>query len=85
MDRRVKLNELDSALADLDYPISHEEVVDRCRDVTLELADGEQNLGTLIEGSNDDSFDSVDDLANEVMNLLPQHAVGEPYQSEGEG
>jgi hypothetical protein len=49
------------------------------------LADGETNLGALIEESNDDTFDSVDDLENEVYNLLPREAVGEPGQSEGEG
>lgn len=85
MGRDVKLNELDAVLAELDYPVSRESVVDACDDVTLVLADGEENLGTVVAGSGNDAFDSVDDLENEVMNLLPRHAVGEPYQSEGEG
>lgn len=85
MDRRVELNELESALDDLDYPIARAEVVDRCGDVTLQLADGTENLGDVVAGSGADSFDSPDDLATEVRNLLPRHAVGEPYQSEGEG
>jgi hypothetical protein len=53
--------------------------------VTLLLADGTENLGDLIAGSDGETFESPDDLNNEVMNLLPRHAVGEPYQSEGEG
>lgn len=85
MGRDVKLNELDAVLAELDYPVSRESVVDACEDVTLVLADGEENLGTVVAASGADSFDSVDDLQSEVLNLLPQHAVGEPYQSEGEG
>jgi hypothetical protein len=49
------------------------------------LADGTENLGAVLEQSSEDSFESVDDLESEVLNLLPQHAVGEPYQSEWEG
>lgn len=85
MDQQVKLNELEDVLAELDYPISREGVVDQCGDVGIELADGSENLAELVAGSNDDRFRSVDGLATEVRNLLPQHAVGEPYQSEGEG
>jgi hypothetical protein len=43
------------------------------------------NLGESIGESSEDAFESVDDLANEVRSGLPRHAVGEPYQSEGEG
>lgn len=85
MDEQVKLNELENALAELDYPLSRQEVIDQCGDVRIELADGSENLAELVAGSNDDSFGSVDGLASEVRNLLPQRAVGEPHQSEGEG
>lgn len=83
--RDVKLSRLDTAIDDLDYPISPAEVERECSDVRLLLADGTENLGDLIGDSDADSFASPDELASEVMNLLPQHAVGEPYQSEGEG
>lgn len=85
MPRTVKLNELESALQELDYPVDRDEAVTRYDDVTLRLADGEENLGATIAASGSTTFVSADDLATEVMNLLPQHAVGEPYQSEGEG
>ena len=85
MDQRVPLNELDDALDELEYPLSRVAAADRCAGVTLELADGEKPLDDLIEGSNQDTFGSEDELANEVRNLLPRRAVGEPYQSEGEG
>lgn len=83
--REIKLNELDDLLAEFDYPVDRETVVNEGEDVTLELADGTENLGAVLEQSSEDTFESVDDLESEVMNLLPQHAVGEPYQSEGEG
>ncbi|WP_436343797.1 DUF5789 family protein [Natronorubrum sp. FCH18a] len=85
MTQDVKLNGLVNVLDDLEYPISQAEVVEQCDDVTLILADGEENLGELVADSSGDSFESMDDLETEVFNLLPRHAVGEPYQSEGEG
>lgn len=80
MGRDGKLDELEELLDGLDYPLSR-----GCDDVTLTLADGEESLGDLVTGSGDETFESMDDLETEVMNLLSQHAVGEPYQSEGDG
>ena len=85
MDRDVKLNELEAVLSEIEYPASRESVVETYDDVTLVLADGEEKLADVVAGSSDDTFESKDDLETEVMNLLPRHAVGEPYQSEGEG
>jgi len=85
MAHTVKLNELEDVLGTLDYPISRADVVEECSNVRLQLADGYEPLDELIAGSSDDRFESPDDLGNEIRNLLPQHAVGEPHQSEGEG
>ena len=85
MPREVKLSQMESVLADLEYPTSPETVERECGDVTLILAEGTQNLGDLIGDSTATTFESTDELASEVMSLLPQRAVGEPYQSEGEG
>lgn len=85
MARQVKLSHLDRLLEEFEYPVDRETVVEGTRDVTVELADGTENLGDLVAESSDDTFESVNDLSSEVMNLLPRHAVGEPYQSEGEG
>jgi hypothetical protein len=85
VDREIKLNELDAALADLDYPVDRAAAVDACGDVTLLLADGTEQLADVVGDSGAERFDSAEDLASEVMSTLPQHAVGEPYQSEGDG
>lgn len=82
--REVKLNRIETVLADADYPVSRDELIEEYRDVTLILAEGEENLGAIISESSEDSFASMDEVMNEVMSLLPQHAVGEPYQSEGD-
>jgi hypothetical protein len=85
MARAVKLSHVRSALHELSYPVSRDEAVEQCDDVTLILAEGEVNLGETIAQLNEDEFDSVDDLDAEINNALPREAVGEPYQSEGEG
>ena len=85
MAREYKLNELDGLLAEFDYPVSRDVVARDCEDVTLQLADGEANLGETVAGSDADTYDSVDELRSEVLSLLPRRAVGEPFQSEGEG
>lgn len=85
MAREVKLNRLETVLEELEYPVDGRDAAAACEDVTLRLAEGEVSLGDTIASSSEDVFSSVDDLAVEVRNLLPRHAVGEPYQSEGEG
>ena len=85
MAREYKLNELDGLLAGFDYPVRADEVASDCDDVTLVLADGTANLGETVARSTNGPFDSVDELRSEVMSLLPRRAVGEPFQSEGEG
>lgn len=81
----VKLNELPTILDDLDFPVTHEALLEARGDVTVVLAEGEESLGDILAMSSEDEFASVDEVTNEVMSLLPRHAVGEPYQSEGEG
>ncbi|SNZ12858.1 hypothetical protein SAMN06269185_1960 [Natronoarchaeum philippinense] len=85
MGRTTRLSRVDDVLDDLDYPVMRDDAADELTDVTLELADGEANLGELISDTSSDSFDSADDLQDELNNALPREAVGEPYQSEGEG
>lgn len=85
MTRDVKLRNLESVLTAFDYPCSRDDVIEQCQDVTLVLADGTENLAEIVSRSDTEQFDSEDELSSEVMNRLPRHAVGEPYQSEGEG
>jgi len=81
----VKLSRIESVLADLEYPITNDRAASELADVTLLLADGQRNLGDLVAKSDSDRFVSMDDLGSELNNVLPREAVGEPYQSEGEG
>lgn len=81
----VKLSRLESALDDLDYPVSREAAAAELDDVTLLLADGEANLGDVVADTGSDTYEDVESLAGEVRAFLPREAVGEPGQSEGEG
>ena len=85
MGARVKLSRVEAVLEDLSYPVSKTEAVDDLGDVTLLLADGETNLGDVVSRTGSETYASRDELEDEVFNVLPRRAVGEPYQSEGEG
>lgn len=84
MEQELKLNQLQDALTELDYPIDRADAVEATEGVTLLLADGTEQLADVVGDSGADRFDSASDLESEVMSTLPQHAVGEPYQSEGD-
>jgi hypothetical protein len=85
MSREVKLSRVQTVFAELDYPASREHAAGSFDDVTLLLADGEVDLGAAVRELPTESFDSAEDLEAEVYSSLPRNAVGEPYQSEGEG
>ncbi|AGB17082.1 hypothetical protein Halru_2500 [Halovivax ruber XH-70] len=81
----ITLNELTDRLATLSYPVSLETVDRKLGDTTLQLADGETTIGETLELVGTDRFDSENELESELFGALPRNAVGEPYQSEGEG
>ena len=83
--KEVKLSHVMTVIEDLSYPITREAVEEECADVNLLLADGVIEFADVVAASNEPVFESEDDLISEVMGLLPRYAVGEPYQSEGEG
>jgi hypothetical protein len=85
MPREVHLDKLDTLLAELEYPIDREAARTACDDVTLVLADGTAEFADVLAASGERTFTSVDELRSEVLSLLPRNAVGEPFQSEGEG
>jgi hypothetical protein len=85
MDRGTRLSRVEEVLDELDYPVMRSDAASELSDVTLELADGEANLGALVSETSSDSFGSTEELESELNNALPREAVGEPYQSEGDG
>lgn len=84
MNDSVKLNRIGTVLETLEYPTTPATVAAECATVTVELAEGTVNLGETIVGSDATQFTSADDLELEFLSRLPRHAVGEPFQSEGD-
>ena len=85
MGETIELNELETALGRLDYPCTREEAAETLDDVTLQLADGQLSLGDLLAETATGRYTTVNDLGSELRERLPRRAVGEPYQSEGDG
>ncbi|WP_231184501.1 hypothetical protein [Haladaptatus sp. DYF46] len=85
MAQRVKYNRVGAVLRELSYPIPRDDAAIELEGTTLVLADGERNLGELVDETDQEEYESARDLETEINNVLPREAVGEPYQSEGEG
>ncbi|WP_435151929.1 DUF5789 family protein [Haladaptatus sp. DFWS20] len=85
MARTVNFSHLESELQRLPYPVSRDEATEILDDVTVQFAEGEENLGELVAQTEQEMYESVEDIDAEINNVLPREAVGEPYQSEGEG
>lgn len=85
MPKSVKLSELDAAIDDHDYPTDREDVLDSYGELRLQLADGEVTVQEVLSDSSVTHFENASDLASELFAFLPREAVGEPYQSEGDG
>lgn len=83
--KEVKLSRVERELSSLSYPISRAEVAAQFDETTLLLADGECSLASVVEATHSETYVSADDLEDSLFNALPREAVGEPFQSEGEG
>ena len=84
MESELKLNTVIEEFETLDYPIDRAAAADAFDGSTLLMADGETNLGALIERTHTRSFASAEDLFVELQTVLPIEAVGEPGQSDGD-
>ncbi|MDS0292912.1 hypothetical protein [Halogeometricum luteum] len=84
MSEQIKLSRVEPRLDDLSYPVTRDDAAMELSDVTVLLADGEENLGGLVSEVGSDSFASSTDLFEELQNVMPIEAVGEPGQSEGD-
>ncbi|TQQ82784.1 hypothetical protein EGH24_04915 [Halonotius terrestris] len=84
MTDTVKVARVKPLLQEIDYPVSRTAAATAFDGFTLVLADGEANLGDLIDSAGRETFESADDLTTELNNVMPIEAVGEPGQSDGD-
>jgi hypothetical protein len=85
MDDRVKVSELETALADLEYPATRTDAATTLAGTTLVHAGGETDLGGLVSETGADSFDHPEDVVVALHNVMPESALGELGEAEGEG
>ncbi|WP_101297703.1 DUF5789 family protein [Halegenticoccus soli] len=84
MSETVKLSRVETLFGRIEYPATRDDAAAAFGDVTVLLADGQENLGELIADVPTDTFDGPDELSAELNNALPIEAVGEPMQSDGD-
>ena len=63
---------------------SQSDLVAAYTDTRVLYADGEDDLGELIAGVDQERFESASDLYIALQNVIPVAAVGEPGQSDGD-
>ncbi|WP_255196205.1 DUF5789 family protein [Halorarius litoreus] len=69
-DPRGRLGDLDGALGSHDYPVTTDELVEAYGDYELETRDGERSLEGVLSGTEDQVFDSADDVRRRVLGLI---------------
>jgi len=84
MDDRVKLSRVREQLVELTYPVTRDDAATALEDVTVTYADGEEDLGYMVSEVGGDTFESPDDLFEDLQAVLPVEALGEPGQSDGD-
>lgn len=86
--RGVDLGDLEEDLEEYEYPATAEELVDAFGERDIDLVEGKKRFGVVLapylheEGQ--ETFDSVEEVWNAVMNLVGSDAVGrEEYSDRG--
>ncbi|SNR23113.1 DUF5789 family protein [Halorubrum vacuolatum] len=84
MTEEIKLSRLETELETPSYPADREDLSRTYAGTTVLYADGEEDLGELIDRVPQSTFEDPEDLFLAVQNALPIEAVGEPGQSDGD-
>lgn len=71
MGRDVEYSQIEATLRGLAYPIARSAAASQLTDVTLLLADGEANLGKLIDAAASHEFVSPNDVISGLHNTAP--------------
>jgi len=87
----VEFGGLMDALENHDYPTTQETLIDEYGDATLDLADGEETLSSVLaeqeETSDEETieYESPDDVHQSVLNMVGDRAVGRTDYSDRGG
>ncbi len=84
-DLGVEFGELDEKLAQHDYPVTVEEIIDDYGDHELELSGGEESVHEVLEPYTeqpDQQFNDADEVKQAILNMVGTEAVGRPRYSD---
>ncbi|WP_121821879.1 DUF5789 family protein [Halostella salina] len=85
MGRQVTLEQVETALDELSYPVMRTDAAREFEDTTLQFPDGEENLGKLLSETHSDSFDSVAEVETELREVLPGEVAAESVGTDVDG
>ncbi|QKY18014.1 hypothetical protein [Halorubrum sp. CBA1229] len=84
MTSEVHLSHVQDEFRDHSYPAPRDALVESCAGTTVLFADGDADLGALLEEIEQERFESPEDAFAALQNVLPIEALGEPGQSDGD-
>ena len=84
-DMGIEFGDLKDDLANEEYPLTKEEVVDRYGDRELEHASGSSSVREVLGPEGPDEFESQDELHQTILNMVGTEAVGRARYSDRGG
>lgn len=80
----IELGDLNDDLESHDYPATAEELVGEYGDRELELSGGSETFGEILEPAGEKSYESAEEVRQDVFNFVGSEAVGrEDYSDRG--
>lgn len=82
----VDMEDLDSILEELSYPITVGELIEEYGDQEIERTNADPiTVRELFDQMGDDTFDEPDEVRQMVLSLMPRESVGRPGYSDRGG
>lgn len=83
-EQGIEFGSLADELENESYPISHEELLERYGDHTLDLEDGSTTLRELLGPENEQGYEDEESVRQAIFNMVGSDAVGrENYSDRG--
>ncbi|WP_049928678.1 DUF5789 family protein [Halopiger goleimassiliensis] len=78
----VDLGDLDDDLANEEFPLGHEELLENYGDEEIEMEGNTATLEELIGPLGEDEYRDVEELENSIMNMVGDEAIGRKNYSD---
>ncbi|WP_255171186.1 DUF5789 family protein [Natrononativus amylolyticus] len=81
-EQGVDFGDLEERLAEYSYPVTSNELVETCGDVTLDLPAGTETLRDALGLIDGESYASVAEVRQALFNTVDSKAIGRKYYSD---